>query len=542
MWHSSRSTSRKIKRGLALLVLGPVSLGLADEQTQESAVLCRLDDTTTVSQAEAARTPNYFFRPFPNSDQVAYASGKRNYILDLNKGAEVEIPGPYDPVPTPDQMIMTIPPDEGLSFYSVKDLEAEKKEPLLVDADLKGVYQSIGTVKAGNGEKTFRVITDQDGLSFRDYTVKEPRDASEKPAVLKEGASPTVLCKGMRLSLPMLSKDGRQIAALDVNAGVTKIFDLDPSNGSCREAMNLGIPTGKVDFSFDGDSLTFHVLNNSSAGDSYFSVPSDSLVANVFVLKRSTGEITKLTNNTSSNSVFPAFRRDGKIVYLNHPQRSGEPGVKSSFVLADPARANAEPFDLVSTPSCAPKAGGNGYHAVAALGALWAQLCSRFGHEISDSAAALIPLGLDPERCQSLVHAKWKELKGEIVKNPELVRSGKLKAEKMGDLEEADLTAACPKKKFDVVKAGQDSSQREPTSQTPKVPVPRACFECHSDDVPFFDWKRLTTETAASGKLFRDEILDRLNLEGEGRMPPGNHAIGAAEKAAFESYLRTGKP
>ncbi len=500
-----------------------------------------MDDTTTLAQAEASHIPNYFFRPFPNSDHVSYASASRNYILDLEKGAEVEMPGPYDPVPTPDQMLMTIPPDEGLTFYSVEDLQKGKREPLLVDKQLQGVYQSIGTVQSGSGEKTFRIITDQDGLSFRDYHVKEGENGG-KPVITPQGDKPTVLCQGMRLSLPMISKDGRQIAALDVDAGVTKIYDIDPANGSCKEVMNLGIPTGKVDFNFNGDEITFHVLNNSASGDSYFSVPSDAMVANVFVYKRSTGEITRITNNTSSNSVFPAFRRDGKIVYLNHPQRDGQASGKSSFVVADPERANRRPFELVGTPSCSPSVQGKGYGSVVALGALWAQLCSKFGKEISDSAAAMIPLGMKPEQCRKLIENKWEALKEDIAKNAELTKSGRVKKDILDDLTEEDLMAACPKKSFDSVGPGDTGgggNNGAPPSST--APVPRVCFECHSDDIPFGDWGRLMTEKASSGAWFRDEILDRLNRTGPGKMPKGNHPLSKQEKAAFEQYLRTGK-
>jgi hypothetical protein len=534
-------SNRALSGGVAVLLLMRAGLSLGAEQTSGRQPLCQVDDTTTILKMDAERTPNYFFRPFPNTNHVSYASASRNFILDLEKGAEVEIPGPYDPVPTPDQMIMTTPPDGGLTFFSIDDLQKGKQEPLLVDDTLKGVYQSIGTVDSAEGEKTFRVITDQDGLSFRDYRIKEGSAPGEKPTVTPLGSAPTVLCKGMRLSLPMLSKDGKHIAALDVDAGVTKIFDIDPSTGTCKESFSLGIPTGKVDFNFNGDEITFHVLNNNSEGDSYFKVPSDSLVANVFVYKRSTGEITRLTNNTGSNSVYPAFRRDGKVVYMNHPQRSGTPGGKSSFVVADPEKANKQPFELTSTPACAPKAGGKSFNAVAALGALWAELCSQYGHQISDAAASLIPLGLDPGRCKKLVDEKWRELKEQVATNAELTKSGRVKADIVEDLQEEDLLAACPKRKFEVVTPGSDSGKGEPIGGGgPRAPVPATCFECHSDDIPFGDFARLSKETAASGKPFREEILDRINRTGRGRMPPGNHHITPEEKQAFERYLKDG--
>ncbi len=474
--------------------------------------MCRIDDPSRVKSVDTTQRPNYFFRPFPFSNRGSYASSNgspnRNIIVDYDTGGEVRMPGEYDPVPTPDELYMTVPSDDrkvvegkGFSFYTMDEVlkTSGEKKPFFVDKDMWGYYQSIGVLNKGFNKRTYRVITDREGLSYRDYELTsgtgkidvKPLDQPGKPG-------PQPLCPGKELSLPMLSKDGSLLAALDVKAGVTKIYEVDPVKGICRETLNLGMFTSKVDFSFDNNRLTFHKFNNEEKGDDYVAVPGNDKVANVYVYDIPSRKLSRITNNTNSNAFYPAFRADGKIVYIEHPKDAPTSSEKSKLVVADPDKARQQPFDFF-TPGNEKKLDG-----LAAIGSLWMQLCSPFGEKASLESAALASLNLDPAQCKRMAEKYWDSFKDDVKKA--------LKRDSVAAFTPRSLSEACPKPEGRLPSGG---SAPPPGSDSGERRVPQSCRFCHRN----VDWDHLaalrsarTATPGLEGRSFAEEALRRINL------------------------------
>jgi hypothetical protein len=72
----------------------------------------------------------------------AFTDQSRNasYFFDLGTRRELRIPGPVDPVPTPDGKFITRP---GLIFYPVPTLAAGDMTPFFIDRDLPDEYQML---------------------------------------------------------------------------------------------------------------------------------------------------------------------------------------------------------------------------------------------------------------------------------------------------------------------------------------------------------------------------------------------------------------
>jgi hypothetical protein len=111
---------------------------------------------------------------------------------------------------------------------------------------------------------------------------------------------------GYALSTPMLSPQGREVAARDEATGTTKIFEIG-DGGYCREVLDLGMPTSKVAW-------------HASARLLAFSVPRQSRELNgedgIFVFDRVTGTAQRVRSTAgASRFAFPDFLGD-RIVLL----------------------------------------------------------------------------------------------------------------------------------------------------------------------------------------------------------------------------------
>ncbi|MCM2280403.1 MAG: hypothetical protein NDI61_00995 [Bdellovibrionaceae bacterium] len=281
--------------------------------------------------------PSFFFRAFPAEDMVSFASSEsRNRIFDLRTGEEVEIPGSYDPVPLWNERYMVVPISDGgatrMEFFAMNDLRKSKRNTKPVRRnELEGTYQSVGSLPSIDGVEVYRIITAYLGVSSRDYKV---RDGKSGEAAIEPIGDPVLLCKGYDLKLPMLSKNGTELAALDARTNTTKIFGVDPATNMCVEKLDLGVQTGKVDFSFDGRFLAYHV-SKVDVGGSFFSRPDKSWSMQVHVYDRVKRRVHVLSADMARNSYFPVFRQDGTIVFL----RSDKSGENYVFAVADLKKA-----------------------------------------------------------------------------------------------------------------------------------------------------------------------------------------------------------
>jgi hypothetical protein len=551
---------------------GPV---IAGAQPPHPPAICALTDSTTLSRTYISRSPSWFFRPFPVSNRVSYSDNSNNYVVDLDTGHETLIPGEYDGVPTPDERYLTTPvPKDGtrhtnvMNIHSMAGALSGSTAPLIADADFDGVYQSTGILHDLGPETTYRIITDMNDLSFRDYQIAHA--TGETDATVTPLGPPTALCAGMKLKLPMLSKDGRHLSALDIDAGTTKIFEFDPA-GRCTETHDLGIKTGKADFSYDGGKLTFHAMNNDSLEGGYFNTPSDAMVSNVYVFDLRTRELRRLTQNTDSNAVYPAFRRDGKIVYMEHPRQAEFGPRQASFVVADPGLARPVAYDAV-LGRCVNTPRGEQYPALVALGSLWSRLCSFYGISTGPTASALTTLSLNPAQCRQMVERYWESYREQIARSEILRGPGGgatgVSEETLRGLRKADLLAACPRDRLRPARpktvgtvtvvtsprpepgptrkpkpahAGSAAGTPAEPPSAPGAAVPESCVLCHAN-WPLKDHAKLSAMKGAGGtKPLIDEIFRRMSLKGQGKMPPGDMRLETPVRERFERYLMTGK-
>ena len=386
---------------------------------------------------------NWFARPVPNPGGdwiIGYAMHDLNYLYNLTTGARVRIPDKSDAVATPDGRYMTVPsmytPDGYVRFYDnavlldhlARGEDADGVEPVFVHEHdgLKQVYyQSLGhvTSETVGGDRTdvYRMIFSgtQNATGFRmvDYRFTESGDALHVTP-----SSPIPLCPEIEndLMTPFVSKDGNYVAAYTsplaearYTAGaslkVYRIAQVDYAGGraSCEEVADLGFVAGKADFSFDGDSLTFHISNVNyltvfiSGGEVYGpGKNADTLSTDVVVARLTRDEngvvdgidgLQRLTtaDAAGAGNYFPAFLPDGKVFYISHERPAGDETPRFEFNVVDPARAA-----LVH--------GESGGGTARAIGALWADNCSG-DYEYAEHELPWIYFSLSAQQCTDLV-------------------------------------------------------------------------------------------------------------------------------------------
>ena len=386
--------------------------------------------------------PRWFFKPFAELPAemglyasilplVAYASLAGNNLINLDTGYIIPTPGDRDSVPTPDEEFLTSP---GVYLMPVEDLldEQRRAHPRRLHADMWGEYQSPGLLREFDGGRDYRFIIGRFKPSVRDFRIR--RDAQNEFNIepLNKAWRP---CPQRRLHLPMIAKDGREFGAYDVAAGSTRIFAIS-RDSKCTPLEDLGMPTGKVSFSFDNRLLAFHLAIFDEASVEIAKNPNDNWTSNVFVYDRQTRRIARITHNTAGNAYYPAFRRNGTLVYLFKPleNRNG----RYSFVVADSARIRKWLPIRWYTQDC--EAGDEACHRSLAIGALWGYTCSKHGTHLNPRLAALNTLSLDQALCRRLVSDKWSE-------HRDLVVEGALRnlpdAKKLLDLNEEAMQMQC---------------------------------------------------------------------------------------------------
>lgn len=244
--------------------------------------------------------PEYFFKVSPNGLLLGYITYTGNNLLNLNTGQRINFPGEYDPVFSPDGELITHP--SSFEFYSTTELDQSlsvlhgknsfaefnfTQRLKYVGKTIQGVYQSIG--QENLSRPNYRIITDNSGITV--YNVERGNNQvnlidSYSPCsegYFQNGAQRSNFSI-YQASLPMISKDGHYISFLDDATQTTKIVRLDEKK--CTEVLDIGYPTGKVDFSFDGNLLAFHVGVYNPIQRGYFSgVNSGSGTKDVLVLK-----------------------------------------------------------------------------------------------------------------------------------------------------------------------------------------------------------------------------------------------------------------
>jgi len=405
--------------------------GIGDSGKPE---LCYPTDSATLTKTFVKVYPNYFFRAFPVRNMVSHGSSDGNVIADQSTGDVHKLPGPYDPVPMGDDVITV--PNSPMKFYSVKDVIEDKADPqpLFEDPDMTGNYQSVGILSHHGNVTRYRLTA---GGNFKDYEVDT---SGGKPKVTSVGTL-TNMCGD--LSLPMISKDGTELSGYDSTTQTTRIFKLDFANKKCTPILDLGMPTGKVDFSYDGNKLAFAAESTrGTTRTAFFTIPAANDNLNIYVYDRDRKKLSQVTHNVNSNSYYPNFKKDDSLVYINIDY-GGSGQEQVSYVSANLDNTPSIPYEANCT-----ECGQDQYNkALQAIGKLWYSVCTA-GQLATDDIAQLVALNLDPEKCVDTVKNYWNQQKAQLAQ-PVTTALGTRDA--AGRLNPADATltenkllAACP--------------------------------------------------------------------------------------------------
>lgn len=340
--------------------------------------------------------PNFFFRSFPQSRLISYASSEGNFILDMDSKKRFSLPGSFDPVPMGEEIITVPDYTGGMSHYSVKEIMSgvSKPQPLFVSKNLKGVYQSIGLIEKNKDYEIYAAIVAGDSGTLYQKIRVSGLDIQDEGPTLK-------LCPHVDIKLPMISKDGREVSGIDGKSGISKIWKFDLENSDCLEVESLNVSAGKADFSYDGRELIFHMRGDGQSLDSYFSNVHESMNMNIYAYNRDTKSIYPVTRSRpGDNSYFPVYRQDGSIVYAA-VDRAGI----AQFAKVHPKHVKTKALNF-SEISKSEK-----LDSLLTLGHIWNLSCSATvpSGKISVEAMLGAAFSINKSLCQSMVQTSYDE-------------------------------------------------------------------------------------------------------------------------------------
>ena len=388
---------------------------------------------------------NWFARPVPNPDGdwiVGYAMHDLNYLYNLTTGERIRIPDRSDAVATPDGKYMTVPgeytPNNYPRFYDNSVLldhlergeDAGDVEPVFIHAHdgLKNsYYQSLGTLESTANVDVYRMIfsgtSNASGFRMADYRFDSSGGELEITA-----SDPIPLCPEIEndLMTPFISKDGQYVAAYTsptaewkyaegASLKIYRITDVDYDEGyaACAELVDFGFPAGKADFSFDGNSLAFHISNVSylavfiSSGDVYGGsdgpgvLNTDVMVADLTrdengIINGVSG-VRRLTttDDIGAGAYFPAYFPDNKLYYIKHPLPELGEEPRYEFLVVDPTAGHFDK-NLYGDASA--------IDAAQEIGGLWTSSCLDTGdYEFAPHELPFFVYTMTADQCRALV-------------------------------------------------------------------------------------------------------------------------------------------
>ena len=462
--------------------------------------LCAQVDENVTKRIKPQNPPNYFFKTSADGRYIYYISNNKNYQIDTVKGTETLMPGNADPVPSFDGKILTSlnwrsdRPNFSINLMQMRNNDVPRAPGWFFDwskiytvPDSTWTYQSVGVL---GGDK-YRIFAFNDGdgkITIQDFKIKP--DGGFKPRWNK-----IVERKNLEyLRLPMMSKDGQEFIALDVEKNETVIFTIH-DDGKIEEKERLKIPTGKGDFSVDRKKIIFHVTEKRS----YIQVSdevnlpaqfnNEAEVRNIFVYNRETKTLTPITQNTYGNSYFPVFLENGTIVYLDQKEKghvefvySKIPEVASRSLEKAISCYEEENFEVVFKK----------------LADEWMRICTDWVGSERGGVKAMI-LNMPMELCYQLAkNSNDKELK------------------KMCDaLAKSEVT------KPRIAPAQEEKAQK--IFQT-------RCAMCHQNNIPFNDKAKL--------KDHADKIIQRIESKNPAERMPIGSKLNKAEIDEIKRYLK----
>lgn len=519
-------------------------------------------------------TPEYFFKSImPKNDKdkrnqaTVILANKGNVLLDLTTGEVKKIPGPFDAVPSMDGNIITVPGnpenDNAFTIYSRDDMS----KPLYEDKGqgaLVGVYQSVGTLESKENKKTYRVITDvltppsyerpgssnSSKLMYKDYDVEGT--GSNMRAGSSEVAKPLCFNLNASLKLPMLSKDGKQLAAYSSTTGTTQIYKIaqdSEGNSTCKLERDLGFASTKVEFNKDSTKITFAAdsMATTNRKVNWYAQPIlGQMNMNVYVLDLKTNKLNKISNNEKGNSYYPSFSRDDTVTYLNQENKGGE----EEYSLVQARIDNKQSVDAKSVDFYSPEVCSYSKEELAtiALGKLWFKTCSKMMGTPTVLGSRAQALSMDPKKCEALVKKNWENTKANLsdsylkAKDKALDENYYASSQvqglnsiteenfvRMRNLTEDDLLQYCPKAAVAAVKAViKPIDQKQEIKNAANILIAK-CSGCHSNGTG----RSFVVGDVASMKKNK---MNAINYVAQGYMPMGA-PLSREEKLQVMNYI-----
>tara|TARA_R110000868_G_scaffold72133_6_gene210422 strand:- start:566 stop:2374 length:1809 start_codon:yes stop_codon:yes gene_type:complete len=550
---------------------------------------CSLNTTPIKKRIQLPSPPNYFISADPAGKYTAVIdSYDENMLVNMETGKHEKVPGDVDPVFTPDGKFLTLP---GGEFYDMDKIarkvdsgQSARNVDAAFDSGQGGVYQSIGILPGSTErKKTYRYMDDGAGASF--FDVEMTFDSSGKMTNSRRKTSQKRLCtEASNRDTPMMSKDGKYLSILNFETYTTQIWRVE-DDGSCKMMVDIGVPTGKVDFGFDNDNpqITFHVdeIRNDWR---YFSGVSAGQRKSVFVMnldKQNPGapneqwnveSMAKIvppnTEGIGSGSYYPRFRTDGTLVTVT------QDGNEDKFFLdvVETNQLNFEPFDpevlsgrnnTITAVNCNDE-NKKPFQALVALGWLWADACTDYADQLRNVDLSLIPMGMTREACVEMVRKNWTakidDFRGEGRLMPPGGRTGwvdprEVLTENVRMLSVDDLLEACPDGEASdntagIEVVGSHNEDRGPMS-VEKV-VSRRCIGCHesrnvslsdSGEVersdtngPFIDFANINS--AEDAMVWRNRIFNPQPRSAAMPPPDDLDGDGQISEAEFQKSLK----
>jgi hypothetical protein len=240
-------------------------------QVQADDPVCRLK--TGITEEHYLGTDlGYFAQPLgqhrimfmgvPEADGARYPGRTETHVYDLRNRTTRNATRDLDPYPTPDGEFYVHPnPTE---FFASSDIErlGEAAKPVGSFEDHLGWYESVGQFPdPKDGVATYRVITATVDKEMRLGSVRDYRPMTDpkmpgRRKIIAVNAKPIPVCSNVAstlpLALPILSRDGSRLSVYNGNTATTQIYKLSMPSGHCELELDIGAPTGKGAFSFDG--------------------------------------------------------------------------------------------------------------------------------------------------------------------------------------------------------------------------------------------------------------------------------------------------
>lgn len=575
-----------MRLGSSLLLLGFTVSAFAQEN------LCELDQNSPTKRYQLDRQPSYFISADPTGRYVGVISSG-NHVYDLEstgpKPKEIQVPGSYDPVFTPDGKYLTIP---GATFYDADKIrnalnqgEDQITPPAVgtsAGSRASSPYQSIGILKESSQKSSYMYISDvreNNPTADLEYFIADVDHGSKKMEVARTGT----LCPNMpEGNTPMVSNDGKYVSVLNTKTRSTQIYRIN-MDGNCPLMVDLGIPTGKVSFDFETNprKIAFHV-DRASTNITWFSGIGQGISKDTFVMdlnvnnpgaENETWSVTGVQrlgvhNEDGTGTYYPRFRKDGTLVAISWEKENRQvgdstyPETKYYLDVYDLDRGRFTPkydAESLATPFCEDEQLSDNTFSALALAYLWKNACDKSGLADRYRDSLLITPSMNREACEKLVESHWASKKAEFLDSPLMldefsgggvhsVQKGKIK-DRTSSVALAfgkdDLKSACPQEGARTPAAATVvTAVAEQVETTPEQLVMNKCGGCHD------------TDHAAAGLAFQDG--HNINSENQGplmglsastapmaiaamwesRMPPaGSENIRDEDRIKMTKYL-----